>query len=316
MDYYSKADRVIGNLLRGGAKAKFIIYPLGERGMLVKQILNEVYGIEEEYIVDNRKAEISKNKKIITIEQLKNINLKDTVILLTSDREDIYSELRCCLMGVVDLKQVVDIFSYSAYFDQGIFGDNIVDFPDVRIAALCASAREIYFYNVEGAVAECGVYMGAFARYIARFLPDRKFYLFDTFEGFPEKAITAQEKQESSLISSSESFKDTSVEIAMNNIGHHVNTIVRKGFFPETAQGLEDERFAFVSLDMDLYIPILAGLEFFYPRMNPGGYIYIHDFRGGLPGVRRAVEEFCKKENIGIVVLPDDCGTAVLSKSL
>lgn len=219
-------------------------------------------------------------------------------------------------MEAADPKQIVDIFSYSAYYDKNIFYDRIEDFADFRIAALCAAAREIYFYNVDGALAECGVYMGAFAKYISRFMPDRTFYLFDTFEGFPEAAITIQEKQESPLIRSKESFKDTSVELALNNIGRHANTVVKKGFFPETAQGLEDERFAFVSLDMDLYIPILAGLEFFYPRMNPGGYIFIHDFRGGLPGVRRAVEEFCKKEKIGIVVLPDECGTAVISKPL
>ena len=65
MDYFSKADRVIGSLVNGEGKTQFIIYPLGERGMLVKRILNKIYGIEEKYIVDNGKAAIS-NKKIIT----------------------------------------------------------------------------------------------------------------------------------------------------------------------------------------------------------------------------------------------------------
>ena len=67
MDYYSKAERVIGNLVQEG-HTQFIIYPLGKRGMVVKQILNHLYGIEEEFIVDNNKAAISKNPKIITIE--------------------------------------------------------------------------------------------------------------------------------------------------------------------------------------------------------------------------------------------------------
>ena len=38
------------------------------------------------------------------------------------------------------------------------------------------------------------------------------------------------------------------------------------------------EKFAFVSLDTDLYKPTLAGLEFFWPRMSKGGFIFIHDF--------------------------------------
>lgn len=68
-------------------------------------------------------------------------------------------------------------------------------------------------------------------------------------------------------------FKNTAVDVVLDKIGHHVDTVVRKGYFPETAKGLEEERFAFVSLDTDLYQPILAGLEFFWPRLNPGGMI-------------------------------------------
>ena len=46
--------------------------------------------------------------------------------------------------------------------------------------------------------------------------------------------------------------------------------IVRQGYVPETLNGLEDERFAFVLLDLDLYKPTLASLEFFYGRIHPG----------------------------------------------
>jgi hypothetical protein len=51
------------------------------------------------------------------------------------------------------------------------------------------------------------------------------------------------------------------------------NAIILKGYFPETARGLENERFAFVMLDVDNYEASLAGLEFFYPRLNHGGYM-------------------------------------------
>ena len=36
-----------------------------------------------------------------------------------------------------------------------------------------------------------------------------------------------------------------------------------KGFFPESAKGIEDS-FVLVSLDADLYDPIYAGLHFFF----------------------------------------------------
>ena len=46
--------------------------------------------------------------------------------------------------------------------------------------------------------------------------------------------------------------------------------LFKKGYFPESAHGI-DEKFAFVSLDLDLYKPTLEGLRFFYPKMIKGG---------------------------------------------
>lgn len=41
----------------------------------------------------------------------------------------------------------------------------------------------------QGAVAELGVYRGDFAKVINEAFPDKKLYLFDTFEGFPEEDL-------------------------------------------------------------------------------------------------------------------------------
>lgn len=38
--------------------------------------------------------------------------------------------------------------------------------------------------NISSSVAEAGVFRGEFAKYINQFFPDRKLYLYDTFEGF------------------------------------------------------------------------------------------------------------------------------------
>jgi len=71
---------------------------------------------------------------------------------------------------------------------------------------------------------------------------------------------------------------------------------VRKGRFPETAAGLAHSDFAFVSLDADLYEPTMAGMEFFYPRLNEGGVILIHDYHNTrFKGVRQAVKEYEQK---------------------
>lgn len=51
--------------------------------------------------------------------------------------------------------------------------------------------------------------------------------------------------------------------------------IIRKGVFLETVLEIND-KFVFVSLDVDLYDPTLAGLEFFIPNMVKGGIILVH----------------------------------------
>ena len=97
---------------------------------------------------------------------------------------------------------------------------------------------------------------------------------------------------------------------------HPAQCVVRKGFFPDTAKGLEDQ-FVFVSLDADLYDPILEGLNYFYPRLQNGGYIFIHDYNNDLyKGARKAVDEFCDSNGLSAIPLPDSCGTAVLKKSI
>lgn len=117
MNHYLKADRVIADLIEKGNK-KFILFPFGEQGNLIKSILNNRYGVEEELIVDSKLAKISKNPKIISLADLKNVDMSEALVLLTSDNENIYSELRYQLMQYVALEKIVDVFSVSMYFDK------------------------------------------------------------------------------------------------------------------------------------------------------------------------------------------------------
>jgi O-methyltransferase len=46
-------------------------------------------------------------------------------------------------------------------------------------------------------------------------------------------------------------FQDTTIDLVLSRMTHPDRVSVRKGYFPETTNGLEDT-FAFVSLDVDL----------------------------------------------------------------
>lgn len=62
----------------------------------------------------------------------------------------------------------------------------------VRINTFELVADEIEKKNLDGAVAELGVYRGDFAQYINFKFKDRKLYLFDTFQGFNENESRTQ----------------------------------------------------------------------------------------------------------------------------
>ncbi|MEJ7740609.1 MAG: TylF/MycF/NovP-related O-methyltransferase [Chitinophagaceae bacterium] len=185
-------------------------------------------------------------------------------------------------------------------------------FDYVRLATLELISHEINNKAYSGNVAELGVYKGKFARYINQYFPNRQLYLFDTFEGFDKKDVTVEKEKE--LSSGSQNFSDTSVEAVLSRMPFPDKCIPVKGYFPESVKDINDS-FVFVSLDADLYAPIYKGLDFFYPKLVKGGYIFIHDFNNNeYKGSRKAVEQFCAEQNINFVPIPDFGGSAVIAK--
>lgn len=79
----------------------------------------------------------------------------------------------------------------------------------------------------------------------------------------------------------------------------------------------EEERFAFVSVDVDFEGSILESLRYFYPRLNSGGAIFLHGYNNsGLKGVKTAVRRYEKELNVFLAKVPiaDEGGTLVIMK--
>ncbi len=195
-------------------------------------------------------------------------------------------------------ERVIDVAEYGDY---------------VRMASLELVCKEIYDRDIPGNVAELGVYQGHFARKINQAFPDRDLYLFDTFEGFDSKDI--EKERALGFSADADDFSKTSVKSVLSRMPFPNRCKIRQGFFPDTALDLSVP-FAFVSLDTDLYQPILEGLNYFYPLLSPGGYIFVHDYNNSLyKGAKVAVNEFSKESGVGFFPIPDGRGTAVFVKS-
>lgn len=185
---------------------------------------------------------------------------------------------------------------------------------NMRYLQMGLLAQEIERRKLDGAIAELGVYRGGFSQYISHAFSNRKYYLFDTFDGFNEEQINHDNEKFSAR---RDDFKNTSIEHVLSIVGkkHKSEIVVKEGFFPNSAQDVDD-KFVFVSIDVDLYQPTLDGLNFFYHKMVAGGYIMIHDLMAdGFKGCRQAVYEFCEAQNIFFIPIPDAITSALIVKT-
>jgi len=178
-----------------------------------------------------------------------------------------------------------------------------------RYATIGLAIRRILNENVLGGFAEVGVYQGKTSSFIHKLGPERVYYLFDTFDGFPAKDLEPSAPEDKRFI-------DTNVEIVLRTIGDQRNIVIRKGYVPDTFQGLEQETFAFVLLDLDLYKPTISSLQFFYPRLVKGGYLMIHDYNSPESNwaCSRAVNEFMSGKAERIIEIADEFGSVMFRK--
>lgn len=199
--------------------------------------------------------------------------------------------------------------------DSKFVGKGYLESDYVRMKCFELAVKEIRKRNLDGAVAELGVYKGEFAQYINYAFPEKKCYLFDTFSGFDAEEFLKEIKNGNCSQNFAEAFKDTNVESVIGKMTNLENVIIKQGYFPESLNGLE-EKFVFVSIDVDFEDSIYAGLQYFWPRLEKGGYIFIHDYNSYLRGVEKAVDRYELDNNVILSKVPlcDPNGTLVIVK--
>lgn len=190
-----------------------------------------------------------------------------------------------------------------------------IDDDYVRLKCFELAVKELRKQNVKGSVAELGVFRGEFAQYINMAFPDRKCYLFDTFEGFDANEALNEVKKGNCTDAFINAYKQTDINIVLEKMQYPENLIIKQGFFPASINGLED-RFAFVSIDVDFEESIYQALQYFYPRLNEGGYLFVHDYNSSLMGVEKAVIRYEEDMNVRLCKMPlcDANGTLVITK--
>jgi len=228
------------------------------------------------------------------------------------------------LQGQMDINQKSLWFNPNLVKEIGGFfppntnidGRSLIDiepWDNVRRDMFFLLLKQIEMNSINGSIAEVGVYKGSTAKLMHHYFPERNLFLFDTFEGFTSEVVN-NEKQNTGEIISAFQFADTSIGFVKEYISPlNDNIEFIKGLFPESANDTHKNcSYAFVSIDVDLYEPVLNSLRFFLPRMQKGGYIVVHDFHAW-KGANKAVIDFSIESGIKYIPMPDKSGSAIFS---
>jgi|WetSurMetagenome_2_1015567.scaffolds.fasta_scaffold213673_2 O-methyltransferase len=189
------------------------------------------------------------------------------------------------------------------------------NYPDkIRLYNFWLQIQRINKDSVQGDFAELGVYKGDSARLFHLMVPERTLHLFDTFEGFTGKDLQPETGKAATY--STKNFADTSLNKVLKKIGGNPDKLkIHDGYFPQSTEGLEETTYALVNMDADLYNPTKAGLEYFYPRLSPGGAIFIHDYNDKWEGLMKAVDEFATTIPEKLILVPDLDSTVMFVKN-
>lgn len=169
----------------------------------------------------------------------------------------------------------------------------LTDAAALQILVCARAARRL-----AGVYAEAGVFKGGSARLICEEKGAAELHLFDVFETLqqaPFAAASEQVREHFGLVHG----RLAEVRELLSEYG---NVHFHPGLFPETAGGLDDLRFSFVHLDLDLPGPTQAALEYFHPRMVAGGILLGDDF--GDPEVRRCFDRWFADRHDSVIELP------------
>lgn len=208
--------------------------------------------------------------------------------------EQLAAEIRCRAAGggctVVRFRQLVSAHVRAL---REIRAENYFTCLNPRKLSLIAAA--VYMSPPEGAVVECGVFMGGTTVYVGllqRFLGlVRPIYALDTFAGMP---APTQKDFGGGMHYRAGLFNETRLDVVASVCrAHGLEGAVRlvSGLVQDTLPAVlkESPRVAFAFLDTDQYAGTAGGLAHVLPAAVPGALVIIDDT--GVTGVDRAINE-------------------------
>jgi O-methyltransferase len=222
---------------------------------------------------------------------------------LTYRQDGLYTT---CNTDFLQEPKFVEAFAFGRR--AGILNDSPINY---RAYVACWAALK--GRDLEGDFVECGVYRGAMSRMILHYvdfqnMPHKRFYLLDTYGGFPASSLTEEERR----LRRPADFGNT-LDDVQATFREFPNVVIVPGTVPETLAAVQGEKVCYLSLDMNAVAPEIAAAETFWPRMSSGAVIVLDDY--GWPfhePQKREFDAFAARR--GVKVLPMPTGQGLIFK--
>lgn len=185
---------------------------------------------------------------------------------------------------------------------------------DIRWRAHVTQWAGFHAKQLDGDFVECGVNRAFLSSSVMAYvdfesLKNRKFYLFDTFSGLIEELITLEDRA-----AHRHHYSDC-YEFVVNSFNDYSNVVIVRGAVPTTLDQVKIDRVAYLSIDMNCAMPEIAALEYFWPKMTPGGIIILDDYGfDGHIAQKKGADEFASSIGVRILSLPTGQGLLIKPK--
>jgi O-methyltransferase len=203
--------------------------------------------------------------------------------------------------------------AYETGFNSGHHYTNQPDLHlEWRIHVILWAAEQALHYP--GDFVECGVNTGIFSLSVCKYLDfgklPRQFYLFDTFSGIPESQMSETERPK--RLKENRDFYRDCFDRAQENFAPWSNTRLIRGLVPDTLATVNIQQVAYLSIDMNIAKPEREALEYFWPKLVPGGVVVLDDYGWINYAEQKAtIDEFARIKGLNICTLPTGQGIIV-----
>lgn len=190
--------------------------------------------------------------------------------------------------------------AYQAGVETDSWGKSEIQWR-VRVALWAASVGA----KLEGDFVECGVNLGGLAKSVVTFLPwstmDKKFFLFDTFQGFHKPYLSDAECKRGLH---SEYGEDV-YEQAKKNFEGVPDVHLIKGAVPDSLREAKIDKVAYLSIDMNSVYPEVEALKYFRQKLSNGAIVLLDDYGWkGHEEQKSAFDELAKEYDLPLLPLP------------